>query len=32
MAAIAEAENMKGHALTARMRIESEKESLFTRD
>jgi sulfopropanediol 3-dehydrogenase len=29
MAAIAEAENMKGHALTARMRIESEKESLF---
>jgi sulfopropanediol 3-dehydrogenase len=29
MAAIAEAENMKGHALTARMRIESEKDSLF---
>jgi sulfopropanediol 3-dehydrogenase len=29
MAAIADAENMKGHALTARMRIEGEKESLL---
>ncbi len=29
MAAIAEAENMKGHALTARMRINGEKETIF---
>jgi histidinol dehydrogenase len=29
MAAIAEAENMKGHALTARMRMEGEKEDLW---
>jgi sulfopropanediol 3-dehydrogenase len=29
MAAIAEAENMKGHALTARMRIEGQKEGIL---
>ncbi len=29
MAAIADAENMRGHALTARMRIKGEKESLL---
>jgi sulfopropanediol 3-dehydrogenase len=29
MAAIADAENMRGHALTARMRIEGEKERLL---